>query len=94
MARKDDIRRFTAVDLAERRAREESRTDPSRLREAHTDEIERLAREQLIEDGIPLDWYETAQAVMPQTKKLVLLRLDSDVLELKSYIRHMPAKSD
>lgn len=104
MERKDDIKRFTAADLAERRARGESQTDATRLAAADTDQTERLAREQLVEDGIPLDWHEAAQAVMPETKKLVSLRLDSDVLDwfrnqgpgyqtrinavLKSYMQH------
>ena len=108
MERKEDIRRFKATEIAERRARGESQTDLKRLAEPSTDETEGLANEQLIEDGMPLDWYETAQAVMPQPKKLVSLRLDSDVLDwfrqqgpgyqtrinavLKSYIKHAPPR--
>lgn len=104
MEKKDDIRRFTAIDLAEWRAQGESQTNLARLAEPNTNQTEHLAQEQLAEDGIPPDWHEAARAVMPETKRLVSLRLDSDVLDwfrsqgpgyqtrinaiLKSYMRH------
>lgn len=42
---------------------------------------ERVALQQLEEDGFAPDWFRDAQPVRPEAKKLLSLRLDSDVVE-------------
>jgi uncharacterized protein (DUF4415 family) len=76
-----DIRRYSAAELREKHARGESQTDWARVRAMTDEEIEQKGLEQLEEDGIPADWYLTAVAVRPDAKKLISLRLDSDVVE-------------
>ena len=60
------------------------------------------------EDGVPVDWFQNAEAVASVTKKLVSLRLDDEVLEwfrsqgpgyqtrinavLKAYKRHASSR--
>ena len=81
MPNDEDIRRYSATQLREMIARGESQTDHARLAAMTEDEIERLGLEQLAEDGQSPDWYLTAVAVRPDNKKLISLRLDSDVVE-------------
>ncbi len=102
------IRRFSAAELSERRARGESKTDLARVRGRSSAENERAALQQLQEDGIPPNWFHDAQLVKPDSKKLISLRLDSDVVEwfrkqgpgyqtrinavLRAFMRHAPSE--
>jgi uncharacterized protein (DUF4415 family) len=82
MAKGKGIRRFSETELEERRARGESRTDLARVRAKTAEELE---RDNIASDpdfnGVPEDWYKRAEAVMPTPKKLLSLRLDSDVVD-------------
>src|ERR1700730_2068934 len=81
MAKEKGIRRFSETDLQERRGRGESRTELARVRAKTAEELERdIARDPDF-SGVPEDWYKRAEAVMPTPKKLLSLRLDSDVVD-------------
>ena len=74
-------RRYSAAELARRRARGESRTDLSRVRAKTAAELERdIAGDPDFRD-VPRNWIESADAVMPTPKRLISLRLDDDVVE-------------
>ncbi len=63
------------------RARGEDRTDWAAV---HAKTEEDLARDTASDpawDGIPDDWYKDAVLVIPEPKKLLSLRLDSDIVE-------------
>jgi uncharacterized protein (DUF4415 family) len=81
MAKEKGIRRFSETDLEERRARGESRTDLARVRAKTAEELERDIASDADFSGVPEDWYKRAEAVMPTPKKLLSLRLDSDVVD-------------
>ncbi|MGH6796268.1 MAG: BrnA antitoxin family protein [Methylocella sp.] len=81
MAKDKGIRRFSETDLEERRARGESRTDLVRVRAKTAEERERDIASDPDFSGVPEDWYKSAEAVMPTPKKLLSLRLDSDVVD-------------
>lgn len=103
-----NIRRFSAAELRERRARGESRSDLARVRAQSEEEVERAATQQLEEDGIEPDWVRRAEAVKVDAKKLLSLRLDNDVVEwfrsqgpgyqtrinavLKEYVKHATSR--
>ena len=81
MEKEKGIRRFSETELEERRARGESRTDLGRVQAKTAEELERdIARDPDF-SGVPEDWYKRAEAVMPTPKKLLSLRLDSDVVD-------------
>jgi uncharacterized protein (DUF4415 family) len=62
-------------------ARGESRTDLARVQAKTEEELERdIASDPDFAD-VPETWYENAQAVMPVPKKLMSLRLDSDIVD-------------
>ena len=104
MQKSDNIRRYTADRIREMRARGDDSTDWARLQAMTPEEVERNGLAQLKEDGIPEDWYKTAQPARTESKKLLSLRLDSDVIEwfkqqgpgyqtrinavLKAYMKH------
>ncbi|MFZ0496747.1 MAG: BrnA antitoxin family protein [Methylocella sp.] len=81
MAKEKGIRRFAKAELEERRARGESRTDLARVRAKTAEELERDIVGDPDFSGVPEDWYKSAEAVMPTPKKLLSLRLDSDVVD-------------
>lgn len=81
MAKEKGIRRFSEADLEERRARGESRTDLARVRTKTAEELERDIASDPDFSGVPEDWYKSAEAVMPTPKKLLSLRLDSDIVD-------------
>ena len=73
-------RRYSAAELARRRARGESRSDLSRVRAKTAAELERdIASDPDFRD-VPKDWVESAEAVMTP-KRLISLRIDDDVVE-------------
>jgi uncharacterized protein (DUF4415 family) len=73
--------RFSATELEARRARGESRTDLARVRSKSDAELERDIAGDPDFAGEADDWYKAAEAVIPAPKKLLSLRLDSDVVE-------------
>ena len=77
MEKEKGIRRFSETELEERRARGESRTDLARV-QAKTVERD-IASSDF--SGVPEDWHKRAEAVMPTPKKLLSLRLDSDIVD-------------
>jgi uncharacterized protein (DUF4415 family) len=81
MEKEKVIRRFSETELEERRARGESRTDLARVRTKTAEELERDIASDPDFSGVPEDWYKSAEAVMPTPKKLLSLRLDSDVVD-------------
>jgi uncharacterized protein (DUF4415 family) len=81
MEKEKGITRFSEADLVERRARGESRTDLARVRAKTAQELERDIASDPDFSGVPEDWYKRAEAVMPAPKKLLSLRLDSDVVD-------------
>lgn len=81
MEKEKNIRRFSATELEERRARGESRTDLARVQAKTEEQIRRdIANDPDFRD-VPEDWYKTAEAVMPTSKKLLSLRLDADIID-------------
>ena len=81
MEKRDAIKRYTAADLEDRRARGESRTDLARVRAKSDAELERDIASDPDFRGVPEDWHLAAEAVMPVSKKLLSLRLDAEVIE-------------
>src|ERR1700682_6317842 len=81
MVKEKDIRRFSETELEERRARGESRTDLARVRAKMAEELERDIASDADFSGVPEDWYKRAEAMMPTPKKLLSLRIDSDVVD-------------
>lgn len=81
MERDESIKRYSEAELEARRARGESRTDLARVRAKTEEELERdIASDPDFAD-VPDNWYENAQAVIPVPKKLLSLRLDSDIVD-------------
>ncbi len=81
MRREGSIRRFSGAELAVRRTRGESQTDRERLRLKTAAELElEIADDPDFRDEA-VDWYKAAVAVMPTPKKLLSLRLDTDIVE-------------
>lgn len=81
MEKEKGIRRFSEAELEERRARGESGTDLARVRAKTAEELARDIVSDTDFSGVPEDWYKSAEAVMPTPKKLLSLRLDSDVVD-------------
>jgi uncharacterized protein (DUF4415 family) len=81
-ARNGERKRHQEVfGLEERRARGESRTDLARVRAKTAEELDRDIASDADFSGVPEDWYKRAEAMMPTPKKLLSLRLDSDVVD-------------
>jgi uncharacterized protein (DUF4415 family) len=81
MEKEKGIRRFSETELEARRSRGESRTDLARVRAKTAEELERDIASDSDFSDVPEDWYKSAEAVMPTPKKLLSLRLDSDVVD-------------
>jgi uncharacterized protein (DUF4415 family) len=81
MEKEKGIGRFSETELEERRARGESRTDLARVQAKTAEELERDIANDSDFSGVPEDWHKRAEAVMPTPKKLLSLRLDSDVVD-------------
>ena len=77
----EDIRRYTVAELEARQARGESRTDLARIHAKTEAELERDIASDPDWRDIPRTWHEAAEAVMPVSKKLLSLRLDTDVVD-------------
>jgi uncharacterized protein (DUF4415 family) len=75
------MQQFSSEDLKARRARGESKTDLGRLRALSEEQLERdIAADPEFRD-IPPNWHEAAEAVMPEPKRLLSLRIDADVVD-------------
>lgn len=81
MEKEKNIRRFSSTELEERRARGESRTDLDRVRAKTEEQLERDIASDPDFNDMPEDWYKSAEAVMPVSKKLLSLRLDADIVD-------------
>lgn len=77
----EDIRRYTADELRKMIQRGESRTDWARIDAMTEAELEQAIASDPDWAGIPENWYEQAEAVMPKPKVPVSIRLDADVIE-------------
>jgi uncharacterized protein (DUF4415 family) len=81
MTKGKSISKFSAAELEKRRGRGESRTDLARVRVKTAKELDRdIASDPDFKD-VPKDWYKNAEAVTSTPKKLLSLRLDSDVVD-------------
>ena len=84
MKKKQDIRSYTAKELAKLREREGSRTDWRRLDDMTEDELNAAIESDEEERGLEPDW-PRAQLRMPKPKISIHLRIDPDILDwLKS----------
>lgn len=77
----DSIKRYTTDELRELAARGESRTDVARIESMSDEDVERAAASDPDWEGVPDDWHEQAEAVMPRPKVPVSIRLDADLIE-------------
>ena len=77
----EHIRRYTVAELEARAARGESRTDLARIHAKTEEELERDIASDPDWCEIPRNWHEAAVAVMPVPKRLLSLRLDTDVVD-------------
>jgi len=108
MQNEGTIKRYSAAELEARRARGESRSDLARVRAKTEAELERdIAGDADFRD-VPEDWSDTATAVMPIQKRLISLRLDTEIIDwfrqqgpgyqtrmnavLRAYVRHVAKK--
>jgi uncharacterized protein (DUF4415 family) len=108
MAKDGAIVRFSRQEIEAKRVRGESRSDFAAVRAKSEAELERdIAGDPDFRD-VPANWYEAAEAVMPVTKQMLSLRLDTDVVAwfreqgpgyqtrinavLRSYVNHQARK--
>lgn len=75
------IKRYTADDLRAMKARGEDRSNYARLDAMPEEELEKSIADDPDWQGIPRDWYKSAEAVNPHPKVPVSIRLDGDVLD-------------
>lgn len=81
MEKERAIKRYSIKELKDRRDRGESRTDFTRVQaKTEADRQRDIASDPDFQD-VPADWYEAATAVMPSPKRLMSLRIDSDVID-------------
>ncbi len=81
MEKEKNIRKFSAAELEELRARGKSSTNLAGVRAKAETELERDIAEDPDFKDVAERWYETAEAIMPAPKKLLSLRLDADVID-------------
>lgn len=77
MTNREQIVRYTAEELAEKRRRGETKTDWERVRNMTEEELE--ASIDFEEEG-EIDW-DAVYVSMPSVKKQVTIRIDDDVLQ-------------
>ena len=75
------IQRYSAADLARRRAHGESRTDLPRVRAKTAPELQRDIADDPDFRDVPENWAATAEAVMPIPKRPLSLRIDDEAVE-------------
>jgi uncharacterized protein (DUF4415 family) len=76
-----NIKRYSADELRAKRAKGESKTDFAALALKTDEQIESENASDDEFQGVPEDWHEMAEAVMPASKQLLSLRLDKEVVE-------------
>jgi uncharacterized protein (DUF4415 family) len=81
MKRNENIRKFSATELKRLRAEGQDRTDLARVRAKTEEELERDIANDPDWNDLPANWYENAEAVIPVQKRLISVRLDSDVID-------------
>lgn len=81
MADNDHIVRYSELELHEKRARGESRTDDARLAAMTETELEQSIADDPDWNEIPPNWHDNAVIVRPPPKKLISLRIDEDIVE-------------
>jgi uncharacterized protein (DUF4415 family) len=81
MEKSEDIRRYSADELKAMRSRGEDRTDRARLSAMTEAELEAAIANDPDWKDIPSDWYKDAVPVTVTPKKLISLRIDTDVLD-------------
>ena len=81
MEKSEDIRRYSADELKGMRSRGEDRTDRARLSAMTEAELEAAIANDPDWKDIPSDWYKDAVPVTVTPKKLISLRIDTDVLD-------------
>lgn len=77
------IQRYSAADLARRRAHGESRTDLPRVRAKTAPELQRDIADDPDFRDVPENWAATAEAVMPIPKRPLSLRIDDEAVECR-----------
>ena len=80
MANEEDIRRYSIDEIRAMRARGEDRTDWQRIRNMTEEDLEAAIASDPDWKDVPKDWYLNAIPVDPEPKKLLSLRLDSDII--------------
>lgn len=78
---KDSIKHFTTDELRKLATNSENRTDTARVEAMSDEDVERAVASDPDWDGIPGDWHEQAEAVVPRPKIPVSIRLDADLIE-------------
>ncbi len=73
------IRRYSLLELHEKRARGESRTDDTYIRALTEAELERSIAEDEDWKDIPPDWHDNATVVRAPPRKLI--SIDEDIVE-------------
>ncbi|NGM21235.1 BrnA antitoxin family protein [Roseomonas stagni] len=81
MAEDDHIRRYSMLELHEKRARGESLTDDAHIRAMTEAELERSIADDPDWKDIPPNWHDNAVVVRQPPKKLISLRIDEDIVE-------------
>ena len=79
MTNANGIKRYTMAELPSRRT--ESLTDLAAVRAKSEQELESDIAADLDFASVPSDWHAAAEAALPIPKKLLSLRLDTDVID-------------
>ncbi len=77
----ESTRRYTSSELRELAQHGGSRTDLARVEAMSDQDVERAVAGDPDWDGVPDNWHERAEAVMPRPKVPVSIRLDADLIE-------------
>lgn len=81
MENADGTVRYSDTELRANVARGEDRTDLARVKAKTEAELEQDIASDPDFANVPNDWYLQAEAIMPASKRLLSLRLDTDVLD-------------
>ena len=81
LKRSPNIAKHTSAELKAMRARGASKTDWARVRPKSEEQLERDIADDPDYKDVPRDWYKNATLVIPTSKKMLSLRLDSDILD-------------
>lgn len=77
----DNIKRYTTDELRKLAERGESRTETARVEAMSDKDVERAIVGDPDWEGVPDDWHEQAEAIIPRPKVPVSIRLDADLIE-------------